>query len=209
MKKRNYLLAWLLFMAMAFSQKVTAQDVILFQYPTSSAQIAAAKKAGDQKTVDVYKRSDNQIKNAILKGFRNEFTFCPVYFFSSDDYEEVKNKKWDKVKFVDHNLSPVQLGNDIQNYQLANISFFPRELNKVVKDQTEIFEEEPENRFGIGIILNTPEFEPVLGKLRFTPCKIAKRGSIFTPKKRYYVFNGAASFNKKLSKFGSLSNTAQ
>jgi len=206
MKNKNYLLGFFLILALAFSQKVTAQDVILFQYPTSSAQIAAAQKEDNQKTIDVYKRSDNQIKNAILKGFRNEFSYCAVYFFSSDDYEAVKNKNWNAVNFIDHNRAAVKFSDSIEDYKLANISFFPRELSKVVNNGEEVYEEATEDRFGIGIILNTPDFKPVKGKLRFTPCKITKRGNIFTPKKRYYVFNGAASFNKKLERFGTRSS---
>jgi len=180
-----------------------AQDFILFQLPSSTSQIKAAETVGDAKAVVVFKRSDSQIKQAIIKSFQEDFTYCTVYFFSSDDYDKVKSKDFEKVSFYNKKSELTTLPKEMTNYQIANISFFPKELTKVEKNGEEVYEQGVEDHFGKGIILNDKAFKPVKGKLRFTPCKITRRGSILNPRKRYYVFKGVESFNSRLLKFGS------
>ena len=182
------------------SSSLFAQQAILFQIPSSSSQIKYAESQGDQKSVAHYKRSDNQIKKAIFKNFKGYFNFCPVYFFKSANYDDVKKGDLKSVQFYNDKGEEVSVPAGLKDYQVANISFFPKVLNKVVKDGVEVFEEAPEDHFGIGIIINNIKFVPIMGKMRFTPCKIFKRGSIFNRKKRYYEFRGAESLNRKLFK---------
>ncbi len=191
---------------LGFSNQSNAQELILFQIPSSAPQIKIAAKAGDTKSVALYKRSDNQIKTAIIKSFYNEFDYCPVFFFMTEDYDAVLAKEFDKVTFYNHAGKQALLPADLKDYKIANIRFFPKELNSTTVDGKEVYQETTEDRFGKGIILNNDQFEPVKGRLRFTPCKIMKRGSFLSPKNRYYVFRGVGAFNRKVHKIGLLAN---
>ncbi len=202
MNSLNRILFFTIFLIATTGLQSQAQKAILFQYPSSSTQIKIAQERGDAKTVAFYKRSDNQIKHAIIKNFRQEFDYAPVYFFSSDDYYKVKAKDYDNVAFVDNKMNPVVFPEDILDYNIATIGFFPKELTEVEDKGEEVLEEGVENHFGRGIILKNVDLTPVKGKLRFTPCKIGKKGNIFVRKKRYYVFKGAGSLNLRLLKFG-------
>ena len=178
-----------------------AQEVLLFQMPSSDAQIEAAQSVNDMDAVKLYQRSDNQIKHAIAKDFRTNFTFCPIYFFHSKDLEKVENKNFSNVVFYDNNLNETSVPN-AESYHIANISLFPKQTELVEKMNGEkVLEQTAESHFGLGIILRTMDYEAVDGKLRFTPCKIGKRGNIFNKKKRYYVFTGGYAFNRKMMKF--------
>lgn len=201
--QRSFLIS-ILSIALFLSQDVAAQTAILFQIPSSAGQIEAAQSAGDEKTVAIYKRSDSQIENAIMRSFKAEFGYCPVYFFNASDYEKVKNKELSEVQFYAKDGTTVMIPKDLKGYSIANISFYPKITYDVKDGMTgeTIAQEEPQNFYGKGIILYDQDFVPVLGKLRFTPCKIYKRGSLFNKKKRYYDFKGAGTLNKRLKKFG-------
>lgn len=185
-----------------FSFSAIGQETILFQIPNSTAQIEYAQSTGDEKSVAEFKRSDKQIMVAIYRNFKAHFNFCPVYFFNSKDFEKVKNKNLSAVTFYNNKGEEVKLTNELKNYQIANISFFPKVVNKEVDNGVEVLKESAEDHFGRGIIMNSSNFNPVLGKMRFTPCKIFKRGSIFNKKKRYYEFRGAEALNRKLHRHG-------
>lgn len=193
-----------LFFMLHVSNTGFSQSAILFQIPSSTNQINVAESSGDTEMAAVYKRSDNQIRTAIMRNFKAEFTYCPVYFFSIDDYDKVKSQNLSEVEFYDLNGKKTKIPEDVTDYKLANISFFPKALFET-KDNIsgqKILSEEVDNRYGKGIILYDKNFEPLNGKLRFTPCKVFKRGSIFKRNKRYYDFRGAYSLQRKLKKHG-------
>lgn len=188
-----------------FTKVSTGQDAILVQIPSSNVQIKAAEAAGDSDMVKMFKRSDSQIKNALIKDFRTNFSFCPVYFFEIKDVEAVKAKKFKQVTFYDNNVIATDEPEKIRDYYIANISFYPKETVEVADNNGTSVREETgvEDHFGLGIILRNQAYEPVKGKLRFTSCRIGKRGSVFNKAKRYYVFWGSNLFSRKLAKFSS------
>jgi hypothetical protein len=179
----------------------TQDQIILFQIPSSSTQIEAAEQAGQHEVAKDFMRWDNQIKNAIFLDFSENYSFGPVYFFATEDADKIKKQDFSNVVFFNRSGENTQLPSNLGDYQIANISFYPKETIVKSKDGKDIIEESPENHTGQGIILRNKNYEPVTGKLRFTPCRIAKRGNIFKPKKRYYVFKGSSAFSDKLKKF--------
>ncbi len=197
--RTNIFSVFILFCILFSSEKLVAQKPILFQIPSSNAQIEAANTLGDTSLVEEYKRSDNQIKNAIYKDFRMYFEYGPVYFFQTKDAEDVQDGKLDKVSFEDNTGAPITLPQDLKEYYTANISFFPKVYRKTEQSGETILEETPENHFGLGIILRDENYQPLMGKLRFTECKIAKRGPWLNRKKRYYVFKGCEALNRKMA----------
>lgn len=181
------------------------QYTVLVQVPSSRVQIEAALSVGDTKTADVFKRADQQIKTALIKDFRTNYAAGAVYFFEPEDAEHVINKRFDKVTFWDINKKEVPFtAPDNDTFYIANISFYPRETEVVSESGEEVVREQSdvESHLGLGIILRTADYEPVSGKLRFTACRIGKRGNIFDKSKRYYVFWGSAAFSRKLLKHG-------
>ncbi len=182
---------------------------MLFQLPSSMSQIEAAEAHGDTSAANQFRKSDMQIKHAILRDFKENYQYDSVYFFESADVDKLKNGKLDELLLLNLDGQQIQTPKKLQDYWIANVSFYPKEFIQVEKNGQTVEEETTEQHFGLGIILRNPNYAAVKGKLRFTPCKIAKRGSLFNKKKRYYVFWGAKPFNEKMVKFANALKSSQ
>lgn len=66
----------------------------------------ALRKMGKNKSADKLQSIQNDFNISIIIAFREYFNFCPVYFFFSDYSKYVKEKKFEKVVFLNNNLEP-------------------------------------------------------------------------------------------------------
>jgi len=75
----------------AFQQidSLAGNGVILFRLQTSTNSIKALEQSGRVKKVHRVKERRQRKNDRIIKKFRRKFSFCPVYFFSSDDIDTV------------------------------------------------------------------------------------------------------------------------
>ena len=69
--------------------------VMLIRLPTNEAKIAKLKKMGRNDLAKKESAEMAQFQTDILKSFKKNFTFCPVYYYYSDKSEEVKNGNFD------------------------------------------------------------------------------------------------------------------
>ncbi|MFK7756912.1 MAG: hypothetical protein AB8B53_08290 [Flavobacteriales bacterium] len=80
--------------------------VILVRLSTKEATINALNERGltnKAKEVERYTKLNNL---AWIQAFRGEFTFCPVYFFYSNESKKIRTNELDQVEFLDDALNP-------------------------------------------------------------------------------------------------------
>lgn len=76
---------------------------LLVRLKTNSGTVSKLKAAGNMDLATQVERETYLTNKAIVRGFVNEFKFCPVYFFNSDYSDSVKHKKLDGI-LLDTNL---------------------------------------------------------------------------------------------------------
>lgn len=90
--------------------------VLLVRLQTSKTKIDALRSAGHQKKAIEAEQAQFAENQKIMKAFSENFSFCPVYFFTSDKTLQVKNRIFSNV-FVDSTLqidSTISLPQDIK-----------------------------------------------------------------------------------------------
>ncbi|MDF2449091.1 MAG: hypothetical protein K0R26_1595 [Bacteroidota bacterium] len=78
---------------------------LLVRLKTNNHTIQRLKSAGNIDLATQVQRETDLNNKMMMKAYRNEFKFCPVYFFMSDASDSVKNKRLESI-FVDSNLVP-------------------------------------------------------------------------------------------------------
>lgn len=110
---------------MAISQiKELKEGVLLVQLKTSQNTIDAyAKKGNLKKALKIKMRQDNDNKS-IIKGFKDYYNFCPVYFYYSTDRKLIKNKEFNKIIFLDDSLKATTTSIDLSQtkYYISGIT---------------------------------------------------------------------------------------
>jgi hypothetical protein len=66
--------------------------------------IELLRKQNDPASADKIEKQQHDENTEIISAFRKNFTFCPVYFFYADHSSAVKEKKFDKVVFLNDSL---------------------------------------------------------------------------------------------------------
>jgi hypothetical protein len=93
--------------------------VLLVRLKTNNTKIEAYKKTNKHKEADDLTEKTQKANKEIIQSFKTHFTFCPVYFFMSDDSENVTTQNWIAVNFVDENLLPLSLQPQITSFFIA------------------------------------------------------------------------------------------
>ncbi len=98
--------------------------VLLVQLKTKQNTIGAYNTKGLREKADEVKELQALDNMSIIKGFKEYFNFCPVYFYYSSDKEHLKNKEFSSIKFLDDSLTPISLNIslDTVNYFISGIS---------------------------------------------------------------------------------------
>ena len=89
----------------ARSQVTLLKDsgALLVRLKTNSNTINRLKAAGNMDLATQVERETLLNNKVMMRAYRNEFKFCPVYFFTSDHSDSVKHKFLTGI-FVDSNL---------------------------------------------------------------------------------------------------------
>lgn len=98
--------------------------VLLVQLRTRQNTINAYNSKGLTNKANRVERQQALDNKSIIKGFKDYFNFCPVYFFYSSDKEKLMNKKYSTITFINDSLAPTQLpiSLDTINYFISGIS---------------------------------------------------------------------------------------
>ena len=79
---------------------------LLVRLMSKNESIKALRKAGNNRMANTIEKEQNYLNLAIIDAFRNNFDFCNVYFFYSEYSQNIRNKEFDKVVFLNNNLKP-------------------------------------------------------------------------------------------------------
>lgn len=100
------------------------EGVLLIQLKTKQNTIDAYLSKGLTEKANKVKRLQALDNKSIIKGFRQYFNFCPVYFYYSSDLTNLKDKNFSAITFLDDSLAPTPLdiNLDTVNYYISGIS---------------------------------------------------------------------------------------
>ena len=82
-------------------------EAILVQLPTETNRIAYFIKKGKSNKVQALEDASKKVISATVSDFRDNFSFCPVYFFYDSSIAEVKEHHFAGAVY-DKNMQPVQ-----------------------------------------------------------------------------------------------------
>jgi len=77
---------------------------LLVKLKTKKNSIATLRKFGKNQQADKIEVEQSVYNKKIINGFKANFDFCPTYFFYSDYSQEILDKQFDKVEFLNVNL---------------------------------------------------------------------------------------------------------
>ncbi len=118
---RIYFLIIIVLVLISWMNKVKAQDenankkranaaivqlksgALLVQLQSKQISIDAYIEKGYQSIAEDIAQKQKEGNIRIMTAFRESFHFCDVYFFLSDQVDEVKEKKFDKLMFINEN----------------------------------------------------------------------------------------------------------
>ncbi len=105
--------------------------VLLVRLPTKQNSIDALMKS-DRKQQAEQVRLQTRNKNLeLMAAMRDEFTFCPFYFFYSYDSEHILNGQLDSVTFLGEDLNP------LSNVAIGDKLFYTAEVTLVSQDTSQ------------------------------------------------------------------------
>lgn len=134
-----------------FNKKaIKKPQAILFMLHENERKIDQLKEMNRKLDADQVTLETQNINNALIAYLSSSVTFCPVYFFYSSDFEQVIQKNWDSVNFINNGPTAKQLE-----------SYFIGDFN------------EPG-----GIYLHDENFQELDFILNFTPINITKKGIV-------------------------------
>ena len=104
------------------------KGVLLVRLFTKQKKIDALAKYNRNEEANAVKAKQDKINKSIIKAFKENFAFCPTYFFFSHDSKYILNNQLDSIKFLDSNL------NIDQNIEVKNPHYLIAEFSKIQED---------------------------------------------------------------------------
>lgn len=77
---------------------------LIVRLKTKQNSISALRKSGQNKRADKLEAKQAAYNINIIEGFKTNFDFCPTYFFYSNFSQEVLDKEFTKVEFLNDSL---------------------------------------------------------------------------------------------------------
>ena len=104
--------------------------VLLVRLQTKKKSIEALKKRGQLKLAGEIKAKQESLNKEIVSAFQRNFDFCPTYFFYSNYSQEIIDKSFEEIQFLDKNLLPDT------KIKFDNKSFLTAEFGTIEQDTT-------------------------------------------------------------------------
>jgi hypothetical protein len=109
------------------------KGVLLVRLNTKKNSIDALMKNGQTEQAEQLRKKQSNYNKQIIGAFRNNFRFCPFYFFLSDQTENVQAKEFKKVIFLNDSLQPDS------SFKLINNNFLIAEFGIISQDTAKYF----------------------------------------------------------------------
>jgi hypothetical protein len=199
------LLNTLLIVSSSFVVKDEKPTVILFMLHQSTKKIETLKRQGYLKESKIMELEDQDLNESIMNDMNAHFDFCPVYFFYSNQFEEVIGKKWKEVQFIsagkNSQLNALEIleKNNAVIY-IAEVNYPPAQkypiLNGTAEKETSSYADGGyvNGRDPYGILLHKDNFELISSRLVYTNANIVK----LSRKPKKIKFMGAEKLNVRM-----------
>jgi len=145
-------------------------SVLLVRLKTGKSTIDAMQKAGKTKMAANRQKQVDEENKRIIKAFKDEFDFCPVYFFYSDDSHLLKDKNFESIVYVNDSAQKDS------NITTPSSQFSVTEFGSIGQDEGAIFDMQ-------GLIIMNEEFVPLQKPFPF----FVKKSSLRNSKKSIFI----------------------
>jgi hypothetical protein len=171
----------------------------------STKKIETLKRQGYLKESKIMELEDQDLNQSIMNDMNAHFDFCPVYFFYSNQFDEVVGKKWKDVQFISASkntqLNALEiLENSNAIIYVAEVNYPPAEkyplLNGTAEKESSSYADGGyvNARDPYGILLHKDNFDLIHSKLVYTKSNVVKLSR--KPKKIKFI--GSEKLNGRL-----------
>ncbi len=185
-------------------------NVLLVMLNESITKIESYERRDMKEEVAKIKLSDEQTNLSIVRNFKKSFSFCPVYYFYSHDYDNVKVRKWEDITFYDADLLTSKKMIEVPslgNYFIAEVNYPPITDYEVIDPadgrRKNDYMNGDENFAGSRdycLLVYDEQFKLLNGKLGVTNISLRRIGNIFKPSTLEYQFSGADKLNDAIAR---------
>jgi hypothetical protein len=119
---------------------------LLVRLKTKTTTINALRKAGANARAEEIQRQQTEFNLNVIAAFRKNFNFCPIYFFYSDDSDNIRKKQFDQVTFLNDSLHADQA------IKFNGKEFLTADFGTVEQDTAKYFSHnsyEPDGNFSV------------------------------------------------------------
>lgn len=191
------------FAANCFAQKQTTKKypaALLIQINTEQSRIHALRRANRNKEADEAAEDAKKAAEAMMADFRDNFTFCPVYYFVDTNREKIQSKQFDGA-LTDLNGNVVS----IIPVKYA-VAWYGRPLTQArykskVKD-TSAYTYDPQSRSLVGLVIADDAFMQLNYLYRLEDYKPAKARARYNYTSKHFEIEYrpfAGTLDRKLS----------
>jgi hypothetical protein len=110
------------------------KGVLLVRLKTRKNSISALRRSGQNEKADKIQRKQDKFNANVISAFKTNFDFCPAYFFYSDFSQQVLDKEFDKIEFLDDSLQYDP------NISLQSKTFLTAEFGIIEQDTAQYFD---------------------------------------------------------------------
>ncbi|MBK7586837.1 MAG: hypothetical protein IPI22_00080 [Bacteroidetes bacterium] len=207
---------YILVLFFLISQMAKAQEEVFTPKPSSivfilhisTNKIEGLKKRGLHSDIKDVIAADYEINSSIMQDFKNNFTFCNVYFCYDTQLNYILEKQWNKVTFYDfeHLTRDKRIEvSGIDNFIICEVNYPPPTEYPTIDEKGKVHEPEYTVEYAngrdYGVVCYDQDYKLLKNKLRFTNIAMLRTGNIFKPETLHYHFTGAKKFQARLEKY--------
>ena len=214
MKNKNLGIALIAFFAAISIHTSYAADSISHKYPvavlvelkTQQSMLGALVKDKKYKELEEVKKDIIGEMTATISDFKDNFDYCPVYFFMDTNVDFILKKQFDGI-LLGSNLNPaknIDINSSNKNYVIVYYGYPTAQPNreKVVSDSSKYINNSGEP-MGRGLIITNDRMQQInyLYKLDYNGIFIGKKNRKYTYSSKHFnieYFPTAADFDSKL-----------
>jgi len=213
MTYRNLKIYMIAFLSLCFYPGLAGDSVavkypvaVLVQLRSEHNRLEALKRDKMWKEMEEVEKDAKTAAASMIGDFRENFNYCPVYYFMDTNFMEIKNKHFDGILMNEH-LTPeknVIINSASENYVIVYFGYPATQphTDDIVPDSMK-FQANSGEAFGKGLIIDNDKFEQIsyVYKLGYSDIFVNRK------KKRYFYtsdhydieyFPLAGQFMKKL-----------
>lgn len=128
--------------------KELKNGVLLVRLKTRKKSIAALENKGNSEMAYALRAKQKMFNARLIESFRQYFTYCPVYFFYSDESKKVLEREFEAINFV----SPPT----VEDFnKLKNATFFTAEFGNIQQNITDYRDSSNQITYTYGSDLNS------------------------------------------------------